>query len=200
MLCYHYSALLIPMSKSPSDVVLQHSPLERCCCQAYVDGSSRPTTTFYCTILQRIIDNKTAYPSRSVKRASKTYNTLQLLAPTKHYNAMCRLDSALNLSPPSLCPLTCHRWPNTICILLLQNLANQISPAGPYMSACWFSGSVEQERGHLHASIMSTLELCLDRCQPAQTTHYTLLLHSPQNCECICAALHHGTRYQVAVT
>ncbi len=58
--------------------------------------------------------------------------------------------SALNLLPAGLCTLTTRRGrSDTMRILLLQNLSNQISSAGTHMLSSWLACSVEEERGHL---------------------------------------------------
>lgn len=66
-------------------------------------------------------------------------------------HALQNLDSALNLSPLALSPLASHRWSNTMSILLLQNLTNQVSTTRSYVPACGLSSSVKQERWYLQS-------------------------------------------------
>ena len=67
------------------------------------------------------------------------------------YKYIFVLHSALNLRSAGLGTLTTRRGrSDAMCILLLQNLSNQISSAGTHMFSSWLACSVEEERGHLH--------------------------------------------------
>lgn len=97
-------------------------------------------------------------------------------------NMHSNLHSALNLSPLALGPLASHRWSNTMSILLLQNLTNQVSTTGTYVPACGLSSSVKQECWHLqvidHMHLTGwTLTVT---CQPR---HYTYII-SCQHDQC----------------
>lgn len=59
-------------------------------------------------------------------------------------------DSTLYSGSARLCTLaTSGGWSDAVCILLLQNLSNQISSAGPNMLSRWLASPVKEESWNL---------------------------------------------------
>lgn len=74
------------------------------------------------------------------------------------YKYIIVLHSTLNLR--SAGSLTTRRgWSDAMCILLLQNLSNQISSARTHMLSSWLACSVEEESGHLQHHRLSCTQL-----------------------------------------
>lgn len=142
-----------------SGTTLKHSTLHsmqrRLCSRAEIKGamlacykSSLPTQP---TILQcnRCVYVQILIAQSRVTRLHFCIDTM-ILWVVCCYKYIIDLHSALNLRSAGLGTLTTGRGrSDAMCILLLQNLSNQISSAGTHMFSSWLACSVEEKRGHL---------------------------------------------------